>query len=280
MPVLPFVGRADLLAELAAAVADARGGRGGLTLLTGVAGAGKTRVAEEAVRRAAGCRVSWLWCPPQGGGRAGAAALYPWSQAVRELAAADAACGRLVRASPGLRALLAGRPATTGGRTATERRHPAADPGAARQRLLGDLAELLRTGAAARPLLLVLDDVHEADATSSTCSPNSPPRSAPRPPCCWPPPARTARPGAAVPRPGRRCSGPGGRCRSARSANRRSGPCSPPRRAGAPTRRPSGRCWSGPAAMPSSSPNCSATAAPTARVCPGVRSRVCRLRCP
>ncbi|MFD0346506.1 AAA family ATPase [Kitasatospora aburaviensis] len=65
MPVLPFVGRADLLAELTAALADARAGRGGLTVLTGAAGAGKTRVAEEAVRRVEGFRTLWLWCPPQ-----------------------------------------------------------------------------------------------------------------------------------------------------------------------------------------------------------------------
>ncbi|MBP0448847.1 AAA family ATPase [Kitasatospora sp. RG8] len=190
MPVLPFVGRADLLAELAAAVAEARAGRGGLTVLTGAAGAGKTRAAEEAVRRAEGCRVLWLWCPPGAGVRAGSGALGPWSQAVRELAAADTACGRLAAASPGLRALVAGEPApaaapapgvpggpdatgapTRGGpRTAhlprTADLPRAADPAAARQRLGGDLAELLRTGAARRPLLLVLDDVHEADAST------------------------------------------------------------------------------------------------------------------
>ncbi|MFD0279847.1 AAA family ATPase [Kitasatospora sp. NPDC127111] len=171
MPVLPFVGRADLLAELAAAVADARAGRGGLTVLTGAAGAGKTRVAEEAVRRADGCRVLWLWCPPQAGRHAGPGALRPWSQAVRELGAADTACSRLVRASPGLRALVSGTPVGSG-RPSAGRPDDAAptprtgDPEAARERLGGDLAELLRTGAAPRPLLLVLDDVHEADASS------------------------------------------------------------------------------------------------------------------
>ncbi|WP_405359055.1 AAA family ATPase [Kitasatospora sp. NBC_00085] len=167
MPVLPFVGRADLLAELAAAVADARAGRGGLTVLTGAAGAGKTRAAEEAVRRADGCRVLWLWCPPQSGGRAGSGALGPWSQAARELAAADPACGRLVGASPGLRALVFGEPAPSVAPAGAPAAGPrTADPEAARQRLGGDLAELLRTGAASRPLLLVLDDVHEADVSS------------------------------------------------------------------------------------------------------------------
>ncbi|MEV6975882.1 AAA family ATPase, partial [Kitasatospora sp. NPDC093806] len=83
----------------------------------------------------------------------------------RELAATDTACGRLLRTSPGLRA-LAGPPAP--GRA---RQDPRALPGtrtatAARERLGDDLAALLRTAAAEQPLLLVLDDVHEADASA------------------------------------------------------------------------------------------------------------------
>ncbi|MFJ3789418.1 ATP-binding protein [Kitasatospora sp. NPDC090091] len=165
MPVLPFVGRADLLAELAAALADARAGRGGLTVLTGAAGAGKTRVAEEAVRRVEGFRTLWFWCPPQAGGRSGADdALGPWAQAVHELAAADTGCARLVRASPGLRALVAAgtEPAGTPARGEPRTR----DPEAARRRLGRDLAVFLRTAAGTGPLLLVLDDVHEADAST------------------------------------------------------------------------------------------------------------------
>ncbi|MCG6495333.1 AAA family ATPase [Kitasatospora sp. A2-31] len=165
MPVLPFVGRADLLAELAAALADARAGRGGLTVLTGAAGAGKTRVAEEAVRRVQGFRTLWLWCPPQVGGRSGADyPLGPWAQAVHELAAATD-CSRLVRSSPGLRALVAAGaagPADAPVRAAPRTR----DPEAARRRLGRDLAVLLRTAAGTDPLLLVLDDVHDADAST------------------------------------------------------------------------------------------------------------------
>ncbi|MFD9637215.1 AAA family ATPase, partial [Streptomyces violascens] len=44
----PFVGREDVLAELKDALARAAAGRGGLVSLTGAAGAGKTRTAEEA----------------------------------------------------------------------------------------------------------------------------------------------------------------------------------------------------------------------------------------
>ncbi|WP_329500061.1 ATP-binding protein [Kitasatospora herbaricolor] len=201
MPGLPFVGRADLLAEIGDALADARSGHGGLVALTGAAGAGKTRVAEEAVRAAEGFRVIWAWCPP---GEAGSA-LRPWSQVARELAAGAAACGRLVQGSPGLRALIAGRgpvgpPAegapsvrAAGGedaalaailRPAGSAPEPGPDltagpdlalasdlapgPAAARLRLAGDLAALVRAGAAAGALLLVVDDLHEADASSVT----------------------------------------------------------------------------------------------------------------
>ncbi|MGW1562964.1 ATP-binding protein [Streptomyces sp. NPDC002144] len=149
----PFVGREDVLGELRAALDRAAAGRGGLVTLTGPAGAGKTRTAEEATARADGFRTLWTWCPPQTAGRA----FRPWSRLVRELVADDAACGRLVTASPPLWALVAGSgPGALRG----------ADPEAARLRLTGDLTDLLATAARSRPLLLVLDDLHAADASS------------------------------------------------------------------------------------------------------------------
>ncbi|MET9912515.1 AAA family ATPase [Streptomyces sp. NPDC006476] len=149
----PFVGREDVLGELRAALDRAAVGRGGLVTLTGPAGAGKTRTAEETTARADGFRTLWTWCPPQTAGRA----FRPWSRLVRELVADDAACGRLVTASPPLRALVAGSgPGALRG----------ADPEAARLRLTGDLTDLLATAARPRPLLLVLDDLHAADASS------------------------------------------------------------------------------------------------------------------
>ncbi|KAB1990706.1 ATP-binding protein [Streptomyces triticiradicis] len=150
---LPFVGREDVLGELRGAWERAAAGRGGLVTLTGPAGAGKTRVAEEAAARAEGFRTVWTWCPPD----AVEHALGPWSRLLRELVVDDVRCGRLVAASPSLRAVLAG--AAAGGRTE-------ADPGAARVRLAGDVTEILATAARRRPLLLVVDDVHAADASS------------------------------------------------------------------------------------------------------------------
>ena len=149
----PFVGREDVLGEFRAALERAGSGRGGLVTLTGPAGAGKTRTAEEAAERAGAFRVLWTWCPPQTAGRA----FRPWSRLLRELVAEDVACGRLVAASPPLRALVSG--------AATGALH-GADPETARLRLAGDVSELLATAARRRPLLLVLDDVHAADASS------------------------------------------------------------------------------------------------------------------
>ncbi|MET8101339.1 AAA family ATPase [Streptomyces sp. NPDC005236] len=149
----PFVGREDVLGELRDAGERAAAGRGGLVTLTGAAGAGKTRVAEEAARRAEGFRTVWTWCPPD----AVQHALRPWSRLLRELVVDDVRCARLVAASPSLRAVLAG--SADAGRTE-------ADPEAARVRLAGDVTEILTTVARRRPLLLVLDDVHAADASS------------------------------------------------------------------------------------------------------------------
>ncbi|MDF2273167.1 AAA family ATPase [Streptomyces coacervatus] len=149
----PFVGREGVLGELRAALERAASGRGGLVTLTGPAGAGKTRTAEEAAAHAGAFRTLWTWCPPQTAGRA----FRPWSRLLRDLVADDVACGRLVAVSPPLRALVSG---AAGGAL------HGADPETARLRLTGDVSELLATAARRRPLLLVLDDVHAADASS------------------------------------------------------------------------------------------------------------------
>jgi tetratricopeptide (TPR) repeat protein len=149
----PFVGREDVLGELRAELGRAAAGRGGLVTLTGAAGVGKTRTAEEAAEQAGAFRTLWAWCPPETAGRA----FRPWSRLLRELVADDVRCGRLVTASPPLRALVSGSAAGV---------LRGADPEAARLRLAGDVAELLATAAGRRPLLLVLDDVQAADASS------------------------------------------------------------------------------------------------------------------
>ncbi len=128
-----FIGREREVDELSAALDDARAGRGRLFLVSGASGLGKTRLADEVASRAkeAGLRVLW--------GRSakseGAPAYWLWSQALRPLAA-------------GLPDL------------------DAAEDEGARFRLFVDVASGLREAAAARPVFLVLDDLHHADESS------------------------------------------------------------------------------------------------------------------
>ncbi len=125
--------------EALRSVAD---GRGRVLLLTGAAGAGKTRraaaLAEEA--RGAGFTVAWA-----AGGRPGAPPFWPWHQVLRALPVADGD-----PATP----LPAGLPE---GGTWDLR---------ARFELFEDVVARLAEAARSAPLLVVLDDLHEADAAS------------------------------------------------------------------------------------------------------------------
>src|ERR1700756_5998334 len=57
----PFVGRAGELAALTADLDAAVGGRGGVVLVAGEPGIGKTRLAEELAARASGRGAAVLW---------------------------------------------------------------------------------------------------------------------------------------------------------------------------------------------------------------------------
>ncbi|WP_166459296.1 ATP-binding protein [Amycolatopsis pithecellobii] len=141
---LPLVARSGAVAEIRAAVERARAGRGGLVLVTGDAGVGKTRLAEEASAAADGLRVLWTWCTP-------GAALRPWARVVRTLAA-ERETGEIVRRSTSLAGLA-------GLATSPESR----DPETARWWLSLDLTDLLR---AAAPVLVIVDDLQDADLSS------------------------------------------------------------------------------------------------------------------
>jgi eukaryotic-like serine/threonine-protein kinase len=77
----PFVGREGELAALTADLDAAVGGRGGVVLLAGEPGIGKTRLAEELAAQATAREAHVLW------GRCwegeGAPAFWPWVQVVR-----------------------------------------------------------------------------------------------------------------------------------------------------------------------------------------------------
>ena len=158
-----FVGRERELAELAGGLDDAFAGRGRVFLVSGEPGAGKSRLAEELAREATrrGARVLVGRCWEAGG----APAYWPWVQALRayvcelEPAALEAQLGagaaEVAQVLPEVRGRLPDLP-----------ERPDRDSDWARFRLFEAVAELIRNAAGARPLVLILDDLHAADASS------------------------------------------------------------------------------------------------------------------
>lgn len=163
VPASGFVGREAELGELMGGLEDALRGRGRLFLLVGEPGIGKSRLAEELMRRARarGAEVLVGRCWEAGG----APAFWPWVQLLRgyirttdpeslrpQLGTGAAEIAQIL---PELRDLLPGLP------------EPAAlDSEAARFRLFDATAEFVRRASADQPLVLVLDDLHAADTPS------------------------------------------------------------------------------------------------------------------
>ena len=158
-----FVGRVPELAELMAGLDDAFAGRGRLVLVVGEPGIGKSRLAEEVMRhaRARGARVLVGRCWEAGG----APAYWPWVQALRAavrdtdsaalLAHLGAGAAQLAQMVPELRQRFPDLPEP-----------PALESEVARFRLFDATAEFLGNISQAPPTVLVLDDLHAADAPS------------------------------------------------------------------------------------------------------------------
>jgi DNA-binding SARP family transcriptional activator len=158
-----FVGRERELAELVGGIDDAFAGRGRLFLLVGEPGIGKSRLAEElsAHATARGARVLVGRCWEAGG----APAYWPWVQSLRAYvreAEPDALrvqlgarAADLAQILPELHERFPGLP-----------KPPSLEPEAARFRLFDAAVEFLRKASESRPIVLVLDDLHAADASS------------------------------------------------------------------------------------------------------------------
>ncbi|WP_425832131.1 ATP-binding protein [Streptomyces fractus] len=151
-PATPLHGRDDVLDRLLGAAGPP------VTLLTGEAGVGKTRLVGEAARRAAASGTAVLW-----GGGQDAEGHTPYGAFAEALDGWLAEHGATQRARigaeyPELAVFLPslGQVRTPGERSPEEERDRLFRAGAA---LLGDLA-------AARPVLVVLDDLHAADTGS------------------------------------------------------------------------------------------------------------------
>jgi class 3 adenylate cyclase/tetratricopeptide (TPR) repeat protein len=157
----PFVGRGEEMAALERRFDQLRAGKGGVTVLVGEPGIGKTRTAEEFCEHAQGLGATVLWghcyegdwAPP----------FSPFAEAIRQYAetADDAAirsalgkdAGVIARLVPALRDRLPD--------IAEPTQLPAEGE---RYRLLETVSSFFGSVAAARPLILVLDDLHWADS--------------------------------------------------------------------------------------------------------------------
>ncbi len=159
----PFLGREAELATLIAALDEADAGRGGLVLIGGEPGIGKSRLADEIAGRARDRGFLVLW------GRAwedaGAPAYWPWIQILRAYLRqtdADEARSRLATSAednaqklPEVRDLFPELPPPQ-----------AVESDTARFQLFDSTAAFLRTAAGDRPIVVVLDDLQAADTSS------------------------------------------------------------------------------------------------------------------
>ena len=155
-----LVGRAPELAAIATAMATARRGAQRAVHLVGEPGIGKTALAEQLAVTASGQGWTVVW------GRAWAAEAAPpywlWQQALGSLARVTEVSTRLHPATVAWLVDLV--PELAGaGEVAPP---PALDPDRARVALHRAVVQVLGAAAADRPLLVVLDDVHDADPAS------------------------------------------------------------------------------------------------------------------
>jgi hypothetical protein len=157
---LPFVGRDSELRAITTAVRRACAGSGGLTLVTGESGIGKTSLALAAAQqgRAAGIAVAWAAHPT--GIRL--PLRWTWIQLLRQLGTdlGEPARRALRRAAPGVVDALV--PEWHDNDTLASAA-PAAATGFA---LIEGIVTALRVLSAGQPLLLVLDDLQLADSAS------------------------------------------------------------------------------------------------------------------
>jgi predicted ATPase len=159
-----FVGRQREMEMLQLALEAAWAGRGGLVMLVGEPGIGKTRTAQQFAMHAAqhGAQVLWGRCSEE----PGAPPFWPWVQAIRTYVQAQetetlrddlgASAADIAEIVPELRARLA-----------DLQPPPHLDePAQARFRLFDSVGSFLQHAARRQPMMLFLDNLHWADAAS------------------------------------------------------------------------------------------------------------------
>jgi hypothetical protein len=159
-----LAGRSVELRQLEALHAAANRGTGSLALVTGDPGIGKTRLAAEFAAVAHGAGTNVLW------GRCHTEALAPYEPFVEVLRQYAAGCSPEELAALALAAggeFLALAPELARGIASVEVAPMPEDPQGRRYRLFESIAELLALAARARPLAVVLEDLHWADRSTA-----------------------------------------------------------------------------------------------------------------
>ena len=155
-----LIGRQRELAELKAALERALSGQGQLVMLSGEPGIGKTRTTQElaALAEEQGAMVLWGWCYEEG---SLSLPYLPFVEALRAYV--------LSREPEDLRQEL-GSGAPDVARIVSEVRdilqvelRAPGDPEEDRYRLLQAVSDFLRNATQSQPLMLVLEDLHDAD---------------------------------------------------------------------------------------------------------------------
>jgi eukaryotic-like serine/threonine-protein kinase len=158
-----LVGREEEMADMREAVTDALAGRGNLMFIVGEPGIGKTRAAEELVTFAGmrGARALWGRCHED----ERAPAFWPWIEAIREFVRDADPVG--LRWQLGPRAPDVARLVPELAERLGEEPEPLASISEAdRFRLFDSVTGFLADASRSRPLVIVLDDLHWADASS------------------------------------------------------------------------------------------------------------------
>jgi predicted ATPase len=157
-----FVGRERELAELTTALDGVLEGRGGLVMLAGDPGIGKTRLTEEltALARDRGATVLLGACYEGGS----SPPYWPWTQAIRSLLPEPSEA--VMNALEPRAAEISEFVPEIGNLFPDLEPAPVVDPGQARFRLFDSVTSFLNEIAISQPMVLVLDDLHWADRST------------------------------------------------------------------------------------------------------------------